>query len=505
VRAVVAALAALVACAALAAPAHAAADMEIGMDDSRLLLTEPWRAAEVVQEWAALGVETVRLHARWYVIAPDANRIRRPAGFDAADPHDHRYRWGSLDQAVDLVVAAGMTPMVTVTGPAPHWATADPRRRQGQYLPRAAEFRQFAYALARRYGNRVDRYMVWNEPNQPRWLLPQSTCSGRGRRKTCHAVAPHVYRDLLAAAAPAIRAADPGAMVMFGELAPVGGPPTSTWAPLGPIPFLRALGCVDARYRALRTGRCRGFRVPAADAFAYHPHGKQRAPEARNPNPSEAQLGDLDRLFGTLDRLTRRGRLRAPAVTGRRFDVYMTEFGFQTAPPGRAAGVSLAQQARYVQQAAYILWRRPRVRNLTHYQWEDERVMREGGKSGYGGWQSGLHFHDGRPKPVFATFPAPFVHDPKRRTLWGQVRPGGVQLVTVEERAAGSGAWRRVAQAQTDARGYWTSRYRVKRRAAYRFTWVPGPALLGAQPRVATSGVLRIAGSGRSLAASTGA
>src|SRR3712207_8675209 len=42
-------------------------------------------------------------------------------------------------------------------------------------------------------------------------------------------------------------------------------------------------------------------------------------------------------------------------------------------------------------RSAYILWRRPRVRNLTHYQWEDERVTREGG-TGYGGWQSRLHF-----------------------------------------------------------------------------------------------------------------
>ena len=42
--------------------------------------------------------------------------------------------------------AAGMKPMLTVTGPAPFWATADPRRRQGQYLPLRAAVRPVRHA-----------------------------------------------------------------------------------------------------------------------------------------------------------------------------------------------------------------------------------------------------------------------------------------------------------------------------------------------------------------------
>jgi hypothetical protein len=499
-RLLVAALAALLAALVFAAPASSAPRMEFGMEDPRLLQTEPWRAPEVLGAWRGLGVETVRLHARWYAVSPARKKVRRPRRFDAADPNDPRYDWGSLDQAVDLVLAGGMTPMLTITGPAPYWATEDPRRRKGQYFPRPGEYGQFARAVARRYGARVDRYLIWNEPNQPGWLLPQRDCRGRGRARTCTPRSPHVYRRLFAAARRNIRRVDQRAQILFGELAPVGAEPTdTTWRAMAPLPFLRGLGCVDDRFRPVRGGPCRGFRPLRADALGYHPHGKLQPPDKPNPaRREEAQIGDLGRLFRTLDRLTRRGRLRAPAATRRRFDVYMTEFGFQTRPPDRLAGVSLARQAHYVQQAAYILWRNPRVRNLTHYQWEDEAVTREGPRSGYGGWQSGLRFFGGRPKPVLDVFHAPFVYDRRRVQLWGQVRPGLEQQVILQERDPGTTEWTAVAQITTDAHGYWTSDYPVDDRADYRFAWVEPPALLDAKPATRTSAVLDVdAGDGR--------
>jgi hypothetical protein len=487
-------LALLVAIGLSAAPAaRAAADMEIGIEDERLMLSDPARAPGVVAAWKALGLETVRLHAGWYSISPGQRRLRKPPGFDATDPFDHRYDWSVLDQAVNLVAGAGMRPMLTVTGPAPYWATADPRRRQGQRRPKPRAFGQFARAVAHRYGHLVDRYLIWNEPNQPGWILPQRECSGRGRRRVCTPLSPHLYRSLYAAAHRAIRAADRRAEIVFGELAPVGDDPTnSDWRPMAPLTFLRALGCVNRRFRPIRRGHCRGFRPVRADAFGYHPHGKRRAPDEPNPNREEAQIADLDRLFHTLDRLTRRGRLRAPAATRRRFVVHMTEFGFQTRPPDRAAGVTLDRQARYVQQAAYLLWRRPRVKSLVHYQWEDEAVTRKGPKSGYGGWQSGLRFYNRRPKPVFGVFATPLVYDRRRAQLWGQVRPGLRHDVLLQERNAGAAAWRTVDQFPTDGQGYWTSDYPVDERARYRFSWEEPPALLSAKPRMRTSGVLDV-------------
>ena len=55
--------------------------------------------------------------------------------------------------------------------------------------------------------------------------------------------------------------------------------------------------------------------------------------------------------------------------------MHLTEFGYQTSPPDHAIGVTLAQQTRYLQQASYLAWRRPRVRGLSFYQWDDEPVL----------------------------------------------------------------------------------------------------------------------------------
>ena len=124
-----------------------------------------------------------------------------------------------------------------------------------------------------------------------------------------------------------------------------------------------------------------------------------------NPDRDEAQIADLPRLLAVLDRLTRSGRIGAP---GRRFDLYLTEFAYQTSPPDHAVGVTLGQQTRYLQQSAYIAWRNPRVRNLTQYQWRDEPVSRAaaGAQEGYARWQSGLLFVTGRPKPALSASPA---------------------------------------------------------------------------------------------------
>ena len=160
-----------------------------------------------------------------------------------------------------------------------------------------------------------------------------------------------------------------------------------------------------------------------------------------------------------LDRLTRSGRIGAP---GRRFDVYLTEFGYQTSPPDHRVGISLGRQARYLQQASYLAWRQPRVRNLTQYQWRDEPVVARGrGLREYAGWQSGLRYINDRPKPAFRGFTEPFVIDlPPRRSrgrFWGQIRPGtGVRTVTILRRRPGQRRFRVLARTLTDARGFWS-------------------------------------------------
>jgi hypothetical protein len=445
----------------LAATAEAAraAPAEIGIADDRVLVAGGPSADRAVAEWGALGVDVVRIVALWSRIAPAPAARTRPAGFDADEHAAPGYQWGALDGAVDRVRAAGMRVMLTVSGPGPLWSSSAPRRRRAAYRPRPAAYAAFATAVARRYGTRVDRYVLWNEPNIAAWLAPQARCS-RGR---CTPVAPHVYRRLVRAAYPAVRAADPGAQVLIGALSPRGQRLSHARSTMRPLAFLRALGCRTEGWRRIGTGACRTFRPAVGDGFAIHPYSSRSAPERPHPDPDDVALGSLGRLTATLDRLQGAGGLRP---TTRRFGIYIDEYGYQTNPPDRFAGVSLARQDRWLQRAAYLAWRHPRVKLLTQYLWRDEP---RGADGVYGGWQSGLRYAGGRPKPSLAHFDTPFALDAARGRLWGQMRPGGAHDVTVERRPRAGGRWGRLATVRTDGRGYWSLRRRLTPGSSYRF------------------------------------
>ncbi len=458
-----AALIAWTALLAAAAPAAAAPHL-VGIEDERILLHEPDQAPGVVAEWAAAGIDVVRIHARWGDIAP--NGRRRPGGFRPTDHRDRRYHWRELDRGIALVRAAGMQVMLTVTGPGPLWSSRSPKRRNPRHKPNAAAFGDFARAAATRYADQVDYYLVYNEPNIPGWLDPQLECRrGRG----CERVAPHLYRQLLQAAYPAIKAADPTGQVLMGELAPIGRKsrsPAQTIIP--PLTFYRTMACLDERYKPMpRKGHCANFRPVRADGVGHHPHGVDAAPDEPSADPRWAKIADLPRLLGALDRITDTGRFIAPDETG--FDLHLTEFGYQTSPPDHAIGITLEEHARFLQQAAYIAWKTPRVRSLVHYQWLDEPVrFRSPGQLAYAGWQSGLHFVNGRPKPVMESFLSPFVVDEDR--FWGQVRPGGAYRVTILRRGA-DGQFAPVGEAVTDDRGFFTHTLTTDPDDEYRFTW----------------------------------
>jgi hypothetical protein len=445
---------------AAAAPAAASSGYEVGVADDRLLFASDESAAAAVAEWRASGVDTVRIFARWGAHAPDPAGTAPPAGFDAADPGDPRYDWRGLDRAVGAVTGAGLRVVLGVTGWGPVWGSEFPVRRNPRWKPDPARFADYATAVARRYGALVDRYIVWNEPNVALWLQPQSQCSAGGR---CTPYAPHHYRRIVAAAEPAIRAADPGAAIAIGALAPRGTSGTSQNANLRPLSFIRALGCVDGRYRRVRKGSCSGFRAPVADRFAYHPHGLRLAPAQRDPQRDQAHLADLGRLTTVLDRVQRAGGLRVRGAA--RFPLELDEYAYQTSPPDRILGVSRTAQAAYLQQSAYLAWRHPRVRSLVWYVWRDEPLA-----GGSGGWQSGLRFADGAAKPALAAFARPLWAQRRDRgtvTVWGQVRPGGSHPVTLERRTGS--AWRTIATLTTDARGAFRRDVRASGAAAYRF------------------------------------
>jgi hypothetical protein len=488
-RLLAATLAALV---LLPAAAQASSSAETGIADDAALLNEPndARAAATVKAWAQLGIDDVRIFVQWQAIAPAPAEVKAPVGFNGADPNSLGYNWSRVDRAVNLVSAAGMRPLLVVTGPGPLWASQVPGRHSVRYKPRPDLFAQFARAAALRYAQAADRYIIWNEPNLPLWLQPQNTC----KSARCTPYAPHLYRRLVRAAYPAIKAVDPSATVLFGALAPNGENSTKQNAKTRPLAFLRSMGCVNVRLHRDRSGPCQGFKPLTADGFAYHPHATKLAPDGVQVHPDNASIGDLPRLKRALDGTQSAGGLKKAG--GGKFGLFFTEWGYQTRPPDTTRGVSLAQQSRWLQQGAYIAYRDPRVKLLTQYEWRDEPIRRATAGDKYAGWQSGLRFRDDRAKPSLTSFANPFFIDqrPGHRAarLWGQVRPGVTHSVTVQRRAPGKRTWTKVRTLSTNGDGYWTLNQTVRVTTDFRFTWQPTDVYGAPAGPVKASDVLRV-------------
>jgi hypothetical protein len=470
-------LAALLTFLALAVPtaAQATPEVQTGISDDGILLFDPDHAPAAVSRWAAAGVDTVRIQVRWVGVAPNKLDPAPPFGFDARNPDDPAYDWAYLDRAIGLVTAAKMKPLLAVTGSGPLWSSRVPSLGNPRYQPDPAKFGQFAEAVARRYGNVTDRYLVWNEPNQPLWLQPQQECPVKGRK--CTPVAPHTYRALVRAAYPAIHRADPGAQVIAGALAPRGADPLQRNRPLRPLAFIRAFGCVDERYKPIRTGRCRGFQPARIDGFAYHPHPIKASPSTPSPHTDDAAIADLGKLEKTLDAVQRARGFTTP--TGAHTALHLTEFSYQTNAPDPYDGIPAARQSRWLQEAAYLAWKDPRVRTLVQYEWRDEGIKRAGsGRKKYAGWQSGLLYADGRAKPSLGGFQRPFFADvdalAPRVRFWGQVRPGTKHTVVLQRRGP-SGGYVTIARLRTDPRGTFVKTLKLPGRGSYRYRTADAP------------------------------
>src|SRR5439155_23900681 len=88
----------------------------------------------------------------------------------------------------------------------------------------------------------------------------------------------------------------------------------------------------------------------------------------------------------------------------------------------------------------------------------------------WSGFQTGLRFDKGPPKPAWNAYRLPLVVRTAGRgvRIWGRVRPGeGMRSVQLE--ALRNGGWQKAGGAlKTDGAGFFTARQRVV--AAYRFT-----------------------------------
>jgi hypothetical protein len=445
-------LAALLACSALGAgalvPAQALAShgQTVFFEASQELLGAHRERA--ISQLEHLGVRALRVELYWSDVAPDSKSAKRPS-FDATNPA--AYAWGAYDWVLAKARELNWQVLLTVTSPVPRWATANGK---APYItnPNARDFEEFMTAVGRHYGSEVALYSIWNEPNHPAFLLPQFSSSGAP-------ASPRIYRGLFQAGYAGLRAAGIAhPKVLMGETAPTGEDSLSRSSirhfgllhDVAPLAFLRGALCLNARYQ--KAASCESL---PAYGYAHHAYTNRSGPLWVPPERDDVTIGTLSRLERALELAGRAGAIRSD------MPIYLTEFGVQS-KPNQYLGVSVAKQAEDDALAEYIAWKDPRVAAFSQYLLRDDPLGGPPGSSVHGGFigfQTGLEYVNGSPKPLYSAWPVPLVvlRHGHGFSLWGLVRPAtGPTQVTVLVKARGSRRYRVLRTAGTDPQGYWS-------------------------------------------------
>jgi hypothetical protein len=418
-RQLVLALLALLTAALLAPAAATASSRQVMTFEAPSELLDDSQREATLDEIQAFGVTRVRALVYWRDFSARPNSKRRPRFDRALHTAYPASTWGRLDRLVESTQRRGVELQLTLTGPVPTWATE--RKRGHLNTPRAREFGRWASAVATRYGDRVNLWSIWNEPNHPEFLKPQYR---KGRPAS-----PRIYRKLYIAAERAIHRVDADDDVLFGETAPIGNVNV-----VSPLAFLRGATCLDAGYR--RKSGCGKLRI---DGYAHHAYTRKSGPNFVHPDGDDVTIGTLNRLVSALDRAARAG-----AFDGGR-SVYLTEFGIQSRPD-TIAGVSLRRQAEYLAISERIAYANPRVVAFSQYLMQDDRPRSGPRLQRYSGFETGLKTSTGRKKPAYDGFILPLAVKQygSSDVAWGRVRPAtGPTQVTIQ-RKSGKGRWQRL-------------------------------------------------------------
>ena len=408
-------------------------------------LGNPAARDSALEQIGSLGARSLRVIVYWNDVAPARDSAARPGG-DLTDPA--AYDWSRYDPILAAAKDRGWSVLVTITGPVPMWATST--KKDHVTRPGARDFQAFVTALGKHYGSQVNLWSVWNEPNHPDFLQPQYSTKGH------RPVSPGIYRNLFLAAWRGLRASGNGTdRLLMGETAPTG-----TGKVVAPLTFLRGALCLSSSYR-----KRKGCSNLPADGYAHHAYTTRLGPVYKPKGPNDVTIGVLSRLVRALDRAGAAGAVK------RGLGLYLTEFGIQTNPPDDIYGVPLARQAEYYAISERLAWRTSRVRSFSQYLLTDDNADELGG---FGGFESGLRFADGRIKtPGYEGFRLPLaaVRTSRGVTLWGRVRPA-TAATTVEVLYADKGkGFRPLRTKKTDRHGVWTFRATYRKGRRWRARW----------------------------------
>ncbi len=442
-----------------ATPALASHNQTVFFEGGQVLL-EPRQREHAFAQMEHLGVHALRVELYWSHVAPGAGSKRRPK-FEATNPA--AYNWGPYDWLLAKAQALKWPVLLTVTSPVPRWASANGTNYTS---PDWKDFQEFMTAVGHHYGSEVALFAIWNEPNDAAFLLPQFNANGSP-------ASPRIYRGLFEAGYAGLRAAGLAhPKVLMGETAPVGYDSLSRSTirregllhDVAPLAFLRGTLCLNSHYR--RAGSCESL---PAYGYSHHAYTQKQGPLWVPPEYDDVTIGALSRLERALDLAARAGAIRSG------MPIYLTEFGVQS-KPNRFLGVSPAKQAEQDALAEYIAWRDPRVAAFSQYLLHDDPLGGAPGSGVHGGrvgFQTGLEYASGGPKPLYSAWPVPLVVSRLSHgfSLWGLARAAmGSTKVTILVKARGSRRYRVLRTASTDPLGYWSFTSTVAG-AAWRVRW----------------------------------
>jgi hypothetical protein len=481
------AISALLAMLTIPSAASATRGLTTGLDDG-----DQFQAADQAEreKWfdraSDAGAGIVRLAVIWPSIAAGPTRPTDPT-----NPGSTSYDFSSVDGAVRDAEARGLKVLLSVNG-APDYAEAPGRPSSVasfSWKPNPSDVADFMQAVAARYSGSFDpddagpasqlpaaqAIEVWNEVNSSDWLTPQY----EGKTP----VGPEQYRAMLNASYKSVKSVNPQLLVVAGGTEPYGDPPGGNRIP--PVQFWQQLLCVHpvkkkgkakkgSQPKYVRTNGCQ---APTFDVLSHHPiDNTGSGPLRSGPRPGDASTPDLGRIVNVL-----RGAEKAGTVSSGRHPVWVTEFWWDSKPPN-PVGAKLQVQARWIEQSLYLFWKAGAA-TAVNFQIADASTRPDV----HAGYQAGVYFQDGRPKPSLTAFEFPFVTNRTTRTkleAWGKAPESGKLLI---QRQQGS-RWLTVKKLQVSKGGVFDTSLRLSGKQRLRATVGSSKSLVWKQAAAGTRG-----------------
>jgi hypothetical protein len=339
----------------------------------------------------ALKTQVLRVNLYW---GGTQWAVAKTRPTNATDPGDQKYDWTIYDRLVRYATQYNIKVVFSILF-TPSWANGGKARTVAP--TKFSDLTDFAQAAAERYSGlftppqwqqdpanpttklplpKVSMWTAWNEPNNPIWLTPQyQRVGGKWRvqsafvyAKICNAVMAGVHAQSIGPL--------PGEKVACGVTGPKGNDaPGTTRASVDPITFLT---------------QAHRFGMKKFDVYAHHPYPGVGASEPPTFVPTgkfkrRVQLGNINNLLKLITQFYGPKHL------------WITEYGYQSNPPDKKFGVSLAKQAQDLTQSYAIARKNPRIDMLLWFLVRDESNVASG-------WQSGLETPAGKKKPAWKAF-----------------------------------------------------------------------------------------------------